>query len=386
MSVMRSRSQPAERLLVGVETAYGSGQFQVDERLGVEEVRQRSDQAISTATISVRVDDDFDSAEARRRYHPDRRLEVTTDEADPSDREVLFEGYPPVQSSRWDGRIGREEERYVFEAEHVFERLSRAREALVYGRYVRNGEIENGLQSDPARYVDQSVLMTALPCVFNPDGVANQAQVPLTVQPPGGGSRWVHLFTWEGGQAVKWTYATALRYLVWFYLAREGPVFEGNVFTATEELVTGSMEPSGALGKALQREPVSLTCEAASLVEALSLLSSASGVHVTAETQNVEGRPVTQLRVWVPQDGPLRRLYLVRGGRHADGEPRYDPQGRSVSEVLSANDTYRGEAVWDHGVADDPAAEGDDAAGPWRLIRPALKQMSSASAMLFNSA
>ena len=54
MAVMRSRSQGAERLLVGVETAYGSGDYRVDERLRVEEVWQRSDRVFSTATISVR--------------------------------------------------------------------------------------------------------------------------------------------------------------------------------------------------------------------------------------------------------------------------------------------------------------------------------------------
>jgi len=360
MGAMQSRSQRGERLLVGVETAPGSGDFRVDERLRAEEVWQRCDQAISTAEISVRIDDAFDSEEARRRHHPDCRIVVMTDEPDPVQREMLFEGYPPVQSTRWDGRIGREEERYVFEAEHVFERLSRDREAWVYGRYVRNGEIEDGLTSDPDVYADKSALMTALPCVFNPDGAANRSETPLTVRSPSGESRSVHLFTWETELAVKWTYATALRYLVWFYLMKEGPVFEGNVFTVTDELAADSPGPSDPLSEALRREPASLTCEATNLVEALSLLSAAAGVHITAQTRNVGGRPVTQLRVWASDAGPRRQLYLVRGGHRADGTVRYDTSARSVSEILSDNNTYRGEVSWDHReIVNSPVVIGD---------------------------
>ncbi len=348
MSSMRFRSEPAERLLAAFETAYGSGRFEVDERLRVEEVFQRSDQVISSATFAVRLDDMFDAEEARRRYHPDRRVAVMTDAADPTRREFLFEGYPPVQSTRWDGRVGREDECYVFEAEHVFERLQRARESLIYGRRMRNGRIEDGLSSEPEIYAGQSVLMTALPCVFNPDGVGNRAVVPLVVASPNGGSRAVHVFTSDEGRGIKWTYATALRYLIWFYLLREGPVGEGNVFSATDDPIDSGLGEPKALSAALRREPVSLVCEATHLLEALALWSAAAGVHLTAETENVAGRPYTHLRVWAAEDGPLKRLYLVRSGRHADGTPRFDAAAHSVSQILSANNTYRGEVTWDH--------------------------------------
>ncbi len=361
MGVIRSRSELAERLLVGLETAFGSGDFRVDERLRVEEVWQRSDRAISSARISVRLEDDFDSEEARRRFHPDRRLVVMTDEADFSRRSVLFEGYPPRQSSRWDGRIGEESEEYVFEAEHVFERLSRARESSIYGRQVRNGAIEDGLLADPAKFEGSSTLITALPCVFNPDGVANRAEVPLTVKSPAGQARTVHIFAAEGTPfAAKWTFATALRYLVWFYLLKEGPVHEGNVFAVTDALAAGQAGTADAVSTALRREPVSLVCEATNLVEALGLISAAAGLHITAETSNTAGRPVTELRVWSADDGKLKRLLLARGGRYPDGQPRYSTDGRSASEILSANNTYRGEVAWDHrGIVNNPIVLGD---------------------------
>ncbi len=345
---MHCRSERAERLLVAVETSPGSGDFQVDDRLRAEEMWQRSDSAISTARIAVRLDDAFDSEEARRRYHPDCRLIVTTADCDPAWRQVLFEGYPPVQSSRWDGRIGREEESYFFEAEHVAERLSRGVESLVYGRQVRNGRIEDGRIEQPALYARQSVLMTALPCVFNPDGVGNRAADPLTASLPDGVERSIHIFGADDGTGAKWTFATVLRYLVWFHLPREGPVFEGNTFTATDDLAAGLPGASDCLTAALRREPVSLVCEATSLIEALALLSAAAGIHITAETAMVGNRPTTRLRVWAAADGPMKQLCLVRGGRYPDGAARYNTAIRSTREVLVDNNTYRGAVSWDH--------------------------------------
>lgn len=357
---MQTRSERAERLLVAVESAVSSGEFRVDERLRVEEVRQRSDQAVSAARISVRLDDDFDSEEARRRYHPDLRIAVMTDEADPTRRRILFEGYPPVQTTRWDGRIGREEETYYFDAEHVCERLTRSRDSLIYGRHVRTGAIDDGLASAPADFADKSGLITALPCIFNPDGVPNRSAPPLTISSPAGTPRSVHLFTYDGGRAKKWTFATALRYLLHFYLPKEGPMFEGDLFTLTDDIAAVRPAGSDPLTRALQREPVSLVCEATSLAESLSLLTAAAGIHITAETANLNGRPVTTLRAWSPDAGPLKCLYLARGGRYPDGTPRYPTTGRSPADILSANNTHHGQAAWDHrGIINAPIVIGD---------------------------
>lgn len=348
MSLMWTRSERAERLLGAVETVAGSGEFVTDSRLRVEEVQQRSDGSVSTARISVLLTDGSDSEEVRRVYHPDRRLIVTTEHPNPRQREILFEGYPPVQTSRWDGRVDHEAECYVFEAESVWERFSRAREAWVYGRRMRSGAIEDGLIHDPGRYAAACGHFTALPCIFNPDGAGNRATEPLVVSRPGAASRQIPIFAVEGHAAAPWTYAAVLRYLVWFGLIREGPVFEGNVFDCTDALMAGSAGEGDALSEALRREPVSLDCEAMSLVDALARAAAVAGIHVTAETVTINGCPRTQLRAWSPRSGSLRKLYLVRGGRHADGRARYDASTRSVREVLRDNNTYRGEVGWDH--------------------------------------
>lgn len=350
---MQVRSERAERLVVAVETSHGSGDFRVDGRLRVDEVWQRCDETESRATISVLLDDAMDSEEVRRIYHPDRRLMVTTEHGDSGQREILFEGYPPVQVSRWDGRVGREDEQYVFEAEHVWGRYNRAREAWVYGRYMRTAAIEDGLADRPEEFASQAARVTALPCIFNPDGLGNRAAEPLVVNAPDGSSRRVHIFDHDGqeeaeGTAVKWTFATALRYLVWFHLGRRGPVYEGNTFEITDALADDEPGEVDALRAALAREPDSLVCEATTLVEALALWGAAAGLHVTAETLNEGGCPRTQLRIWSPQAGTCRPLRLVRGGRYADGTPRYDAESRSVRQILSDNNTYRGQVAWDH--------------------------------------
>lgn len=363
MADMRMRSAPAERLVAAVETTIGSGVFEWDDRLRVEEVRQRSDQAISSARVSVRVDDTFDATEALRRYHRDCRFVVSTDATRPEDREYLFEGYMPFHATQWDGRVGQEEERYTLSGEHVLARLSRAPEAWIYGRRVRSGAIEDGLSTAPTAFADKSVLMTALPCVFNPDGVGNCASLPLAV-PAGGGegeaTQAVHVFDDDARPAEAWTYARVLRYLVWLYMGMDRVIDGSEVFAATDDLVEASGTSVDPLTEALRREPVSLSCEAVNLVEALWLVAQAAGIHLSCTTRNEEGRPRTVLKVWAPGSGAARCLYLARGGRYPDGVRYYDASSRSARQVLAENNTHRGEASWDHAkVINKPIVVGD---------------------------
>ena len=358
--------------MVEVESSPGSGVFRVDERLRADEVLVGSDDTISSARISVRLDNDFDLYAARRRYHADLRLVVRTDHADSAKRCMLFEGYPPRQQTRWDGGVGRENWTFGFRAEHAYERLSRLRETQVFGRYVRNGTIDDGLATDPTAWQDKSVLMTALPCVFNLDAQLNCSATPLTITLPSGATRSVHLFTYEGDESgfglhdVTWTFARVLRYLVWFYNPAEGPVGEGNLFTATDAYADltpddrASIADSEPLGRALLRAPESLSCEATNLVEALAEVADAAGVHITPETVNNGGRPDTEFRLWSPRAGRVRWLSLARGGVDANGDPRYDAASKRVDEILADNDTYRAEVTWDHtGIVNAPIVIGD---------------------------
>ncbi|MCP4590802.1 MAG: hypothetical protein GY842_08655 [bacterium] len=342
-------------LVAEFEAAPSSGVFRVDERLRVEEVIVGCDDRVSEARVAVRLDDQFDAVSARARYLPDCRVLIRTNEPDPTTRSMLFEGYPPLLEAEWDGRPGRSQNRCTFAAEHVYGRMARERRCWIYGRRMRSGEIEDGLASSPEEWQSASVLVSALPCVFNLDGVANCAPTPLTVTGPGGAPRELHIFTSDNDpQAQPWTYLNALRYLCWFHQLSEGLVYEGNVFTETDAAVhlppdcPAEVLPDGALLRRLLAAPDDLSVEATNLVEALALLAAECGVHLTAETVNVLGKHQSRLRVWADEDGPLRELPLAPGGRHADGTVRFDASAMSAAEVYRANTIERARIGWDH--------------------------------------
>ncbi len=156
-------SERVEPLVVEVETAVGSGLYRVDPRLRVDEVRLASDDVFSSADIAARLDNDFDALSARQMYHPDRRVVVRTNEADATDRTILLQGYLRLQEAEWSGKVGRQRDEFTLKAIHVHERLSRDRAAQIFGRRMRNAEIDDGLVSNPAQWQDKSVLVESLP-------------------------------------------------------------------------------------------------------------------------------------------------------------------------------------------------------------------------------
>jgi len=354
------RSRRAETVLATVETSPGSGVFEVDERLRVEQVDLRSDATMSTARLVVRLDSDFDTAAARARYQPDRRIVVRIDAEQPVDRAVLFEGFPPVQEARWRGGPGRGEESFGFVASHVYEQLSRDRRSWIYGRQMRSGEIADGMAVDATTWGARSLLVDALPCVFNPRSVANRAATPLTAVGSDDASRRIDLFTYDGDpNAGSWTCAQALRYLVWFYAPREGPVDINGLLDATDAMVGGgdpSAGSSAGLAERLMATCDSLVCDATNLIEALSLLADAAGVHVTVDS-TARG---SSLRVWAVGDRPRRQLHLARGGFHPDGKPRYDASALRASDVFRANEISEAVIRWDYRrIVNAPIVLGD---------------------------
>lgn len=348
----RSTLQPP--LLVEVETSPGSGEFAVEERLRADDVEVGSDTSIASATVSVRLDNDFDGVAARNRYLPDRRLIVRTDHPDPTQRVMLFDGYPSQQVARSAGGPRSAEQNYTFVASGVYDVLPRDRRAWIHGRHMRNARILDGLAADPPAWEAKSVLVEALPCVFNRDGQGNCAPDPLQVTAPDGSVRSIFLFTYDGdSDAVHWTFLNALRYLVWFYRLPEGPIAEGNVFSDTDAHVHRGLDDTESglaetgLLRTLLAQPDSWNCEATNLVEALGLLADECGIHVTPTPTNNDGRLGTELRVWSPEDAPAQSIHLARGGRHADGTARYDADQAGARDVFEANEIHRSVIRWD---------------------------------------
>ena len=354
MDAGETRSERQPLLIVEHEVSPGSGVFRVDARLAVEELTLVTDDQLSSAKVAVRLDDTFDVRAARDRYLPEGRIVIRTDEPAPSARTLLFEGYPPLLEVEWDGRPGRRRERCTFTAEHVYGRLARDARCWIGGRRMRNGAIADGLAQNPSAWQGASVLLTGLPCVFNPDGSGNCAPEPLTVRAPDGTPRTIYVFTYDGApSARRWTYLNVLRYLVWFYRLPEGPIGEGNIFAATDAYV--SVEPdspaahasSSRLVRHLLVTPDTLDLEATNLVDALATLAAKCAMHITAETVNDAGRAASRLRVWCDRDGPAKTLPLGWGGRHPDGTPRFAAGQMAAAEVYAANVVTRATLAWD---------------------------------------
>lgn len=362
MNRLVGRSRASRLPVASLETSPGSGVFEVDERLSVMDVTLDSDEAVSTARLAVRLDEQFDAALAKARYAPDLRVIVSVHDGAMAEPVVLFEGHPPVQEAQWRGGPGRADDSFGFVATHVYDRLSRDRRCWIYGRRMRNGVIEDGLSVDPASWADRSLLVEALPCVFNFDGQPNRAAEPMTVVAPDGSPRSVHLFTHDNDSAgVAWTYLTALRYLVWFYAPREGPVFEGNVFSATDAFVAEAMpEASTELVRRLLKTPASLNCEATNLVEALALLAEAAGIHITVDTVAIGAGVQSRFRAWAPGDGPRKSPGLARGGKYPDGVRRFDASSLRAADVFRANQVSAADIRWDdRRIVNAPIVIGD---------------------------
>jgi hypothetical protein len=342
---MTQRVQAGRGLAAALETSPGSGVFEGDERLRVEEVRLRSDGDVSTATVSVRLDDGFGMAEAAGRYHADLRILVRREHSESALRRAVFEGHP-AHRLQWDGLAGRGDESFAMTVEHAFERLARTIEGQVSGRHEHNGAATGG-------WAERVTLNAGASCSFNAGGTGNCSSTPVTVADRAGVSRSVYVFAAGSDPSpVAWSCGRALRYLFWFHTPGHGPVFEGNVFTATEgsvDLTAGQMEAftrGRVLDRAMVGEVNGLNCEGKDAVAALRSWGEASGVHLTGETVDLsEGRSESRLRIWANDEGPVCPLRLARGGVDASGVAYYDVGAKTVREIARENDTYRADVT-----------------------------------------
>ena len=353
MSRLMQRSvafAPPEAL---VERSPGSGLFERDDRLRVDEVRAVIGDRIGEARFGVRLDADFDLVDARLRYHTDLRFVVALGGAAGGARSILFDGYPLVQTSDRRGGPRAGTDAYTIRATSVYGRWSQDARSLVFGRRMRNGRILDGLAASPAGYADQSVLVASLPCVFNLDGAANRSSNPVDVKDAAGATHRIFLFTDDGDSGGQpWSLLDALRYLVWFYHTPEGPVSVRAFLDATaagvgvDPIARGGFVPGSAMVDRLLVAADDLNCEATNLVEAVNLLSDAAGVRAGVESFETGGVVSTQFRVWAAADAPSRPLKLAWGGRHADGSPRYDTAKLLAGDVTRDNQLARIAVDW----------------------------------------
>lgn len=349
------RAQFVETPFALVETSPGSGSFVRDDRIRVTEVHSVIGERMSDARADVRLDDAFDLVAARERYNSDLRFVVVVGDSATGERRVLFDGYPVVQRSLRRGGPRGALDRYEINAVGVLSRWSQDVRSWVFGRRMRNGLIEDGLQSSPDAFADQSVLVSALPCVFNLDDAPNRSAEPVEVVAAAGRAHRIFLFTYDGDPAARrWSLADALRYLVWFHHTSNGPIGIDAFMDATaaavdvDPLDRGPFIPVSAAIDRLLTDASDLNCEATNLVEAINLVADAAGLSAGVESTAEDGAVRCSFRMFAANDGRLHSLNLAWGGRYADGSPRYDTSRLTAGDVTRDNQLVDVDIRWRH--------------------------------------
>jgi len=229
MAVPKSRSGWAQRIEVAVESSAGSGEFIVDDRLRAEMAESLTIRRIAKARVSVQLSGTFTAADAQATYHADRRMIMRSADA------VLFDGYPVVGRMTLGG--SRQAEGFELRLEHAVGRLGRDEAAQIIGRHVRDARIADGMATAPATWKHASALATGLPCIFNMDGGGNCDPVPIEVDDGAGQVRKIHIFADDLQlDAITWTFARALRYLLHFYGCSNTPIDAELVMQYTDGL------------------------------------------------------------------------------------------------------------------------------------------------------
>lgn len=252
-------------------------------------------------------------ARAQEMIRPDRRVFIVWAHPSVSFRQVLFVGYPRLSTVTWSQTPQGHNQGVYFEADGMLDRWRGDVECQIVGRWVHgNYTDENGsvqLNEENLRLVETQ------PCCFNENGKPNCWPVPINVTFPLGeeelhvplyvfAPRFAKKVTLAGPgntvEPVKWTYARAIVYLLWFYGVR---LFANNAHGRPVEmpspLLRYLIEQHGGAGSLLNQEaitnplaqedpragallsaPDSAQCDRTSLREALTLLLAGTRLHL----------------------------------------------------------------------------------------------------------
>lgn len=226
-------------------------------------------------------------------------------------------------------------------------RLSDAEPAQICGRWMRTAAGQDALDAAQARSAttahgtEQNIrLVPGFPCVFNPGGKANCAAAPITATLAGEQVS-LHVFTHDNDpDAVPWTYARMLRYLVYLHLylnaiTGSGPVVDGNVFDETEDLIelTPADRPTRPVAYddawmfAMLGVPAGFSVEGLNVAESLIAVADASGTRFWTPTEWDGETPVDKLMFWARGAGEKKWLHRTPF-----------MTGATAREILEAND------------------------------------------------
>ncbi|GMU22834.1 MAG: hypothetical protein AMXMBFR13_29180 [Phycisphaerae bacterium] len=384
-------------LVAHVETAAGSGEYREDPRMTVRRLFLGSDDALSEAEIELfagPIDSSTRTPEPALTpgsvldgsprpgfatfLSPDQRVivgrprlpgasEEDDDGEEESTIEILFSGYcdRPMYNERSDG--GRTERGFTLLIESMLKRISDAQHAQIIGRRMRSPDAQRALDlhihdggevSEPFGDPTSIINVQAQPCTFNALGQPNRAAVPISAQ-IGSEQVILHVFADDNDPTAEaWTWAQALRYLVFWHLFRvqagaslddlSGGLADGNVIELTSDLVTldsfsrpaSPVDREEAFKYAMLGMPKDFKAEGFSFPEAMILLTDETGTHFTVRTENMaEGEegaltdlPIDRLYIWARGSGPIKDLYK---------EATFADRGMDAGELFQKHNVHQ---------------------------------------------
>lgn len=194
---------------------FGSDTWAVDDRLQLVSATMGVNGTLNQATYTLRTEgSDVDSPlhieDVLVRYPHDTRIRSRhPDREDQAiDRWVAY-GVVTPQVTAIEGGTDTKREGLQIRSVGLLDLMDRRPYAQVNGRHVQHHKHRR----EGLRGFDDWFFNSAMPCVFNPDGVPNCSPLPLL-----DGDRKVYIFTYDGDPtAIPWTTAKVLRYLLHFH-------------------------------------------------------------------------------------------------------------------------------------------------------------------------
>lgn len=290
----QSRSRRHPPVTVYIESGRGTGEFAPSERFEMRSVKPAMDGGDTTATLYAGLDaDKLTTAGEIGEEHfahlldmlsPDRRVRIAQSFGALPAR-VYFQGYPQVSTITWHERGQAVSCMCLSEGQEI---LRTHELAQVYERRMRRDPLFDWIPAQP----DDRPVAALLP-VFNAGNRPNRSPHPYVFQVDDRKYR-IHLFLEDDApEAAYWSYADALRYLVFMYVLRMGlAVSVADFMSDTAELSGLSPCPDSAdpLVRRLTSRIDDISVASVNVEEAVCQLTEAAGVHYLIETRNVGDR------------------------------------------------------------------------------------------------
>ncbi len=283
----RTLKRIPEAVPVYIETARGSGEFELVEYVDWSNIYQGIDGTDTTATLAVRALDASKLGAGGsigtqhfkhilEKLHPDLRVRIAMGRgADPPVH--LFQGFPTSRTPSWSERHQAVSCTCIGEAQEL---LRRSEACQILGRKMRFNPLADWDATEP-----DLVTVEALPPIFNAGGKPNRAREELNIDTGEGASsaHGVFAFAEDGAEeALYWNFADALRYVATHYIQSTGlPVSALEFLRDTEEFVglNPAVDAQDPFTRMMTARVPAVSIQSMNAEEALVALCDAAGLH-----------------------------------------------------------------------------------------------------------